>query len=311
VRNAQPWLTHSLATLGRQTMPDFEVIAIDDGSTDASGAVLEAHAARDSRVGVLRTPGIGLPAALNLGFAHARAPYIARMDADDLISRHRFGLQHAHLEAHPEWAVAGSRVRLFPHREVGVGMGRWIRWHNALLDHESIAREMLIDSSLVHGTAMIRREWLERVGGWTNEDWPEDLDLWIRLLDAGARFCKLPQTLYGWRQHAASATRTDERYRLERFVRLKLDALGRWLRPDQRPPTVIGVGRSLERWQAALRARWPETNAIETRSPAHDLLARIAPPIVLVLVAYQRRDLWRSAMTRHGFVESRDFIFVA
>ena len=66
-------------------------------------------------------------------------------------------------------------------------MRRWAKWHNALLTHEAMASEVLIDSPLAHGTAMIRREWLERVGGWHERGWPEDLDLWVRLVRAGAR----------------------------------------------------------------------------------------------------------------------------
>jgi GT2 family glycosyltransferase len=137
------------------------------------------------------------------------------------------GERLAYLEAHPAVALVGSRVRLFPARETGGGMRRWAAWHNALLDHEAIAREAFIDSPLAHGTALIRREWLARAGGWAERGWAEDLDLWLRLIEAGARFAKLPQVLHGWRQHGASATRRDPRYARARFVALKCTALAR------------------------------------------------------------------------------------
>lgn len=311
VRNARPWLARSLDSLWRQSFRDFDVIAVDDGSSDGSAQMLEDAAGREPRLTVVRTPGRGLPATLNLALAASSAPILVRMDADDLVSRNRFALLHAHLAAHPETAVVGSRVRLFPNAAVGAGMRRWITWHNALLTHEAMAREALIDSPLVHGTAMLRREWLERIGGWTSRPWPEDLDLWIRLIDAGARLDKRPETLYAWRQHPASATRSDPRYQREQFDALKLDTLDRWLVRDHSAPHVLGVGTSLERWYDMLVARHPQTRAIESRSPRSSLLATLTPPIVLVLVAYQRRDLWRQAMLRHGFQECRDFIFVA
>lgn len=311
VRNARPWLSRALGSLWNQTFRDFEVIAIDDGSTDGSFDVLSEHSGREPRLRFERSPGQGLPAALNHALTQSRAPLVARMDADDLIARSRFAIQHAHLEAHPECDVVGSRVRLFPRAAVGAGMERWAHWHNALVDHDSIAREVLIDSPLVHGTAMIRRAWLERVDGWTTQPWPEDLDLWIRLLAEGARFAKRPEVLYAWRQHPASATRRDPRYSHEMFLRLKLSALERGLLAGAARPTVVGVGTSLARWARALDERWPGTNAIEARSPTPALLAQFTPPLVLVLVAYQRRDIWRRALLNHGFVEQCDFIFVA
>src|SRR5262245_38357044 len=216
VRNAAPWLRAALRSLWRQTFRDFEVIAVDDGSTDASAELLERAALDEPRLRVVHTAARGLPAALNTALGLARGRLIARQDADDLSHRRRLALQRAHLAAHRGTAVVGCRVRLFPAAAVGVGMHRWVRWHNALLTHEAIAREALIDSPLAHGTALIRRAALERVGGWRDRGWPEDVDLWIRLLDRGARFAKLPQTLYGWRRHPGSATHQDPRYRRER-----------------------------------------------------------------------------------------------
>lgn len=197
VRDAAPYLTASLASLARQSFGDFEVIAVDDGSTDDSGEMLERAATRDPRVRVIHTPPRGLPAALNTGLEHARGDLIARHDGDDLSHRMRFERQHRYLREHPRTAVVGTRVRLFPDRAYAAGMRRWSDWHNRLLDHDAIANEILIDSPLAHGTAMIRRSWLERIGGWTERDWPEDLDLWLRLLARGARFTKLPHALYG------------------------------------------------------------------------------------------------------------------
>src|SRR5207247_1143735 len=135
----------------------------------------------------------------------------ARHDADDLSHRQRLALEHDELAARPELSVVGCRVRIFP--AAGSGMRRWVAWHNGLLTHEAMARDALIDSPLAHGTALVRRAALEQVGGWQERGWPEDLDLWLRMLAAGHRFAKLPRRLYAWRQHERSATRCDPRYR--------------------------------------------------------------------------------------------------
>src|SRR5881397_1627452 len=114
VRNAGPYLAASLASLWRQTLADFEVVAVDDGSTDGSGDELERDARREPRLRVLHQPASGLPAALNAGLAVARGRWIARHDADDLSHRRRLELQCAFLAAHRRMGVVGCRVRIVP-----------------------------------------------------------------------------------------------------------------------------------------------------------------------------------------------------
>ncbi len=316
VRDAEPWLASSLHSLWRQTFPDFEVVAVDDGSRDGSGEALDRAAAREPRLTVIHTPPRGLPAALNTALAHARGTFIARHDADDLSHRERFRLQHAFLTAHPGVGVVGCRLRMFPARAVTAGLGRWMHWHNALLDHDAMRREALIDSPLAHGTALVRRAWLARVRGWRERGWAEDLDLWLRLFEAGARFAKLPVTLYGWRQHPGSSTWRDPRYARERFLALKLAALQRGPLRGRRSAGLVGVGQSLAAWERTLRAGGIEPHAIERarpwpRSRRPGPPGEFHTPCVLVFGAVSARDRWRDALTSSGMTEGLDFVFVA
>jgi glycosyltransferase involved in cell wall biosynthesis len=309
VRDARPWLPASFASLWRQRLRELEVIAVDDGSRDGSGEWLEQVAAREPRLRVIRTPPRGLPAALNTALAAARAPLIARHDADDLSHRERLALQARRLAAEPGIGVLGTRIRLFPSRGHGPGMRRWAEWHNALLDHDAMRREALIDSPLAHGAAMIRREALEAAGGWSERGWAEDLDLWLRLFERGERFAKLPRVLYAWRQHDGSSTRTDPRYARERFVSLKLEALDRTLLARGRRATLVGTGASLDRWREAMGQRVAEIR--EARNPAADVFAGSAGPFVLVYVSASARARWRVEAERLRLREMSDFIFAS
>jgi glycosyltransferase involved in cell wall biosynthesis len=310
VRDAAPWLASSLASLWRQTFADFEVVAVDDGSTDSSGEMLERAARREPRLRVVHTPARGLPAALATALERARAPLIARHDADDLSHRRRFALQRAHLRAHPHDALVGCRLRVFPATHAGAGMRRWAAWHNALLDHDAMADEALIDSPLAHGTAMVRRAWLERVGGWRERGWAEDLDLWLRLLERGARFAKLPRVLYGWRQHPGSSTRRDPRYRPERFLDLREHFLARGFLRHHGRLTLVGVGTTGDAWERRL-ARRARVDRVMAGRPSAATVAALRPPVVLVFGARPARERWRVALRAAGSVERRDFVFVA
>jgi len=200
-------------------------------------------------------------------------------------------------------------VRLFPGSDTGVGMRRWAAWHNALLAHEDMRRELLIDSPLAHGTAVIRRAALEAVGGWRERGWAEDLDLWVRMFAAGARFGKIPEALYGWRQHPGSSTRTDARYSHESFFSLEIAALDSGLLRNGRRATLVGAGASLVRWRNALGTR------VETYHEMPKPIPKLAPnwpsPLVLALMAPAARARWRASLEMWGRRELADFIFVA
>ena len=310
VRNAAPWLPASLASLWRQTLGDFEVIAVDDGSTDGSGELLERAAARERRLVVLHARPRGLPATLNAALQRSRAPFVARHDADDVSHRRRFEIQHARLRRQPEIAVIGSRVRMFPSPAVGRGMQRWAAWHNSLLDHASMAREVLIDSPLAHGATMMRRPILECAGGWRERGWPEDVDLWVRLIEQGARLAKCPEVLYGWRQHRTSATRLDPRYSRERFDALRIDVLERRFLRHAHRVTAVGIGAALERWRLQLERRGRAVTVLRQGRPRPDALAALAPPALLVFGSPVARGRWRAAVAPR-LEETRDFWFVA
>jgi glycosyltransferase involved in cell wall biosynthesis len=311
LRDAAPWLDASLASLARQGMRDFEIVAVDDGSTDDTPRRLERWSRREPRLVVVTTAARGLPAALETARAHARAPYLARHDGDDLSHRDRFALQLDALERDPGTAVVGCRVRLFPAARVGAGMRRWAAWHNALLDHASMEREAWIDSPLCHGTAMMRADALAAVGGWRERGWAEDVDLWLRWFAAGGRFAKLPRTLYAWRQRPDSATRRDDRYARARLVEVRREALASRLLGAAPAVCVVGVGSSLATWSAALAETGRAVVPVTAPRPTAAALARIVPPAVLVFGAAAARARWRPALEAAGFRELRDFAFVA
>ena len=134
VHNSARFLGLALDSILDQTFADFELIALDGGSSDGSVALLQQAAARDARVQVVVEPGLALIESLNLGLSRARAPLIARMDADDIARPDRFAKQYAFLQRHPDIvAVSGAvdiidgKERDAPSRSVATGDKREAR----------------------------------------------------------------------------------------------------------------------------------------------------------------------------------------
>ncbi len=221
VYNAAATLAEALQSLERQTLGDYEGIAVDDGSSDESAAMLEAWAERDRRWRVLHIPHGGILAALNAGLAACHAPLVARMDADDLSHPLRLEKQAAYLESHPETGVVGCLVAGFPPGQVREGFRIYMEWLNSLVTDADMRREMFVESPLAHPSVMFRREVVAQAGGYQEHGWPEDYDLWLRLYLAGVGFGKVPEMLLEWRECPERLTRTDSRYSLENFLRAK------------------------------------------------------------------------------------------
>jgi len=219
--NAAATVDEALESLVRQTLADIEIICVDDGSTDDTLHRLDGWARRTSRIRVVRQPHAGVIQASNNGMQYCSAPYIARMDADDRAHPERLARQAAFLDAHPEAGLVSSRVAGFPAAHVRQGFAIYLEWLNGLLTDEDIRREIFVESPLPNPSVTFRREVLLQAGGYHDRGWPEDYDLYLRLYLAGVRFAKLPQVLHEWREHPGRLTRTDSRYSLENFIRLK------------------------------------------------------------------------------------------
>jgi glycosyltransferase involved in cell wall biosynthesis len=225
--NAAPTLEEALASLQAQTLSDFEAICVDDGSTDATPAILEAWSKNDRRFVVVKQEHSGVIQAANLGLSLCRAPLVARMDADDRCFPERLERQRDYLREHPETTVVGSLVGGFPEEGVGEGFQLYYHWLNSLVSHQEIIGEIFAESPLANPSAAFRADRVRDAGGWQDHGWPEDYDLWLRLFLAGAGFAKVPEVLLEWREHPGRLTHQDPRYSVENFLRAKAHYLAR------------------------------------------------------------------------------------
>ncbi len=313
------------AILG-QDFDDLELIVVDDGSSDGTRRRVRARAG-DGRLRLLELGSPwGIVEALNRGLAEARAPLLARMDGDDRCTPDRIGRQVAFLDANPAVDVCDSRVEIF--RDDGPPGGGYLAyqaWLDSIEDHADFLREFLVENPVVHPASMARTSLLRRVEGYRDGPFPEDYDIWLRCLRAGARFHKLPRRLVGWRDHGDRATRTDRRYARKAFFGLKWTHAEATVLDRDRPVAVWGAGPTARPWLRALRQGGYDLRAVFDIDPVKigrtrqdveilhpDDIGRIEFDLMLVAVgARGAREQIRAHLAPTGLREGPDFLFVA
>jgi glycosyltransferase involved in cell wall biosynthesis len=327
--NAEGTLEKALLSMSNQRYQDFEIITVDDGSTDSTAQALKDWRKRDSRIRIIEQEHQGIIRSLNTGIRHSQAPFIARMDADDYSHPHRIEKQVAFLENNPQISMVGCQVEMFPKDKVQGGYRRYVGWLNRLIRHEQITREIFIESPFAHPSVLIRRAAFELVGGYEDHGWPEDYDLWLRMYLAGIKFGKVPEVLFSWREHPGRITRTDSRYSVENFIRAKTHYLCRGPLADRDAVIVWGAGQMGRRISKHLLRNGapivafididPKKIGRTLRSrpiyPVEDVLpiwnANKNPALLAAVGSQGARELIREQLARFGLSEGSDWWAVA
>ena len=224
VYNGADHLAETLESIAAQTERDFELIVVDDGSTDDTASILDRWAANDARVRVLHEQNRGLTRSLVKGCAEASGTYIARHDAGDLSLPHRFEKQVALLDAGAAFVSCWTEYvgpRLEP-LWVARGTGATDREARNVLQRDG--SPPLLDGPTHHGSVMFRRETYQRAGGYRPAFYyGQDFDLWYRLAALGTFHC-VPDVLYRARVTPGSISSTA-RPEQQQYAALSLEAL--------------------------------------------------------------------------------------
>lgn len=272
-RNAVTTIDAAVASIIAQGFTDWELLLIDNASTDESIAIAKHWAASDDRIRLITEPNIGIAHALNTGFARANGRYIARMDADDISHPERFAKQVEYMDQHPEIGVLGTRTAFATTVEQSSGMRWFTQWQNAILTPQEHYVKRFVDAPLAHPTVLFRRELMEHYGNYDTGPLPEDHELWLRWMDAGVRFAKLPEELLTWNDHAQRLSRTHANYSVEAFFTTKAKWLAKWLRRELNGRPVIIAGTS---GMCRERARLLEAEGVKVHAFT-DVKPRVVP----------------------------------
>ena len=197
IYNGSHFLEESFCSILNQTFPDFEIIAIDDCSTDNSLEILNRFKSEDNRIRIHQNQeNLGLTKSLNLGLELSQGQYIARMDADDICLPKRFEKQFQTMQGNPDLGVCGSWINTF---------GSEIKQISYPSNHEDMLIELLTRSPFAHPSVMMRKSVLSSLKLRYNEDFKtaQDSELWVRLSRI-TKLVNIPEVLLNYRIHDKS-----------------------------------------------------------------------------------------------------------
>jgi glycosyltransferase involved in cell wall biosynthesis len=224
VWNGASHLRESIDSILAQTEQNFEFLIIDDGSTDDTVAIIRSY--EDPRIRLIRQEHEGIVVALNRGVAESRAPWIARMDADDIAYPERFERQLAALAKRPGAVLCHTQIHIMGEARYVTPAGRFIRG-------EALTRlRLCYQSSIVHPTVMFRKDAFLASGGYLEEErHAEDYGLWGRLLEKGP-VVGVPEPMLHFRVHEASISKQKLDYQMQLSRRIALGHCRKFMRLD-------------------------------------------------------------------------------
>lgn len=244
-KDTAPYLPACLDSIIDQTYQNWELIAVNDHSTDDTPEILEAYAEKDPRIRVFHSKRPLLIPTLKEGYPHIKGELINRMDSDDRMPSYKLQVMLDAWQEHGKGTiVAGGTQHFVDEGEVGDGFLRYDRWLNDLArtssHYEQIYRECVIPSHCW----MIHRDDFEKVGAFEPEVYPEDYDLCFRFYQAGLRVIGIDRVLHFWRDRSERISRTWDVYKDNRYFELKLRYFLKIDREEPRPLVLWGAGRN-------------------------------------------------------------------
>ena len=231
--NAEKYIAEAISSVLSQSFTDFELLIINDGSTDATEKIVSSFT--DSRIRLINQTNQGVAAALNMGLLNAKADIIARFDADDICMPKRLGRQHDFLINNPDHIIVGSNVQYVDMHNEYVFTGRMLAYSD-----EEIRRLVLITCPLIHSAIMFQKKPVLLAGSYNIHACGfEDHFLWSKLLAYG-KACNLGEILIKVRLSPESVS-IDEKWRTKRFREIKAGAIRRGVITEQEGIELLGI----------------------------------------------------------------------
>ncbi len=241
-KNTAKYLPDCLASIRSQSIENWELLAVDDHSSDASLELMQLSASEDVRIKVFPNPGTGIIPALREAFANSKGNLITRMDSDDIMSPDRLGTMRNQLVESGPGNLALGQVAYFSDRGVSDGYARYQRWLNGLSHRGANFTELYKECVIPSPCWMAYRRDLVAAGDFRPDRYPEDYDLAFRFYEAGLNCLPARKVLLYWRDYDQRTSRNSEHYAQNYFLEIKLHYFLKLHVQPHRPLVVWGAG---------------------------------------------------------------------
>ncbi len=241
-KDTEEFLPVCIQSIIDQTYDDWEILAVNDYSTDQSLEIMHHYAKMDSRIKVLKNEGRGIIEALRTAYSQSKGSFITRMDSDDLMSKNKLETMVNALVIHGEGHVALGKVKYFSKDGVGGGYKGYEKWLNRLTEQGKNYSEIYKECVIPSPCWMVNRRDLDRVGSFLSNRYPEDYDLAFRFYEQGLKCIPSNEVLHHWRDYSYRTSRTSEHYAQNYFLDIKLHYFLKLDYEKQRPLVLWGAG---------------------------------------------------------------------
>lgn len=242
-KNTSAYLPECLESILSQTETNWELIAVNDHSTDNSLEVINAFAGKDTRIQVLQNKGNGIIPALQTAYAQSCGQFVTRMDSDDIMPRTKLENLVQPLIKNGQGHLTTGLVKYFSDDEIGDGYQKYEDWLNEMTQTGSNFDDLYKECVIPSPCWMVYREDFDRCGGFEAEVYPEDYDLTFRFYEAGLKIIPSNQLLHLWRDYSSRTSRNHENYAYNTFIDLKVYHFLKQNNDQNRDLILWGAGR--------------------------------------------------------------------
>lgn len=241
-KNTEEFLTECMVSVLGQDYTNWEVIAVNDSSSDQSEAILNVFANKDPRIKVLSNEGDGIIHALRTAYSKANGTLVTRMDSDDIMFSDRLGTMVRSLVDKGRKHLAVGQVKYFSEQGISNGYARYEHWLNKLTESGTNYTEIYKECVIPSPCWMIHKKDLDLCGAFDSNRYPEDYDLTFRFYQHGMTCIPCDKTLHQWRDYSKRTSRTSEHYAQNYFLDIKLHYFLKLDHDQNRPLCIWGAG---------------------------------------------------------------------
>lgn len=246
-KNTESYLGDCLDSVVKQSYTNWELLIVDDNSTDRSYNLVQNYSNTENRIRLFRNEGFGIIEALKTVYKHAKGTLITRMDSDDLMASNKLDQMQQSLLTHGEGHLALGHVRYFSEKGIGNGYKRYETWLNSLTSKGTNFDEIYKECVIPSPCWMVYKTDFDRCGGCDPNTYPEDYDLAFRFYKQGLKCIASNEVLHHWRDYDIRTSRVDPHYAENSFLELKVNYFLELSHNKEKTIVIWGAGHKGKR----------------------------------------------------------------